>query len=174
MAYTITEDFIIKGTVLKKYTGNAKEIDIPEGITEISSKAFTFCDELISIVIPDSVESIDGDAFDECTSLISIDVKGLNKFYASEDGILFNKHKTELIRYPAGKTNTSFSVPNSVQEIAAKAFQGCIHLETISIPNQVEEIKFGTFSDCCSLRSLNIPDETKVIESCAFFWLHRT
>ena len=36
--------------------------------------------------------------------------------YASEDGVLFNKDKTVLLAYPAGKTDESYTVPEALRD----------------------------------------------------------
>ncbi|WP_315299112.1 leucine-rich repeat protein, partial [uncultured Actinomyces sp.] len=48
--------------VLVAYTGGATDIRIPEGVTEISSNAFTSA-QLTSVWIPASVRAIDDSAF---------------------------------------------------------------------------------------------------------------
>ena len=40
----------------------------------------------------------------------------------SEDGILFSKDGTTLLRYPNGKNNTKYIVPDGVQTIGDSAF----------------------------------------------------
>ena len=80
-----------------------KSITIPSGVTSIGDEVFHGCASLTSITIPNSVTEIGKDAFYGCTSLTAIDVATGYKYYVSENGVLYNKDKTDLICYPAGK-----------------------------------------------------------------------
>ena len=68
-------------------------------------------------------------AFDRCSNLTDINVDSNNNNYSSKDGILFNKNKTELIRYPIGNTRQSYAIPNSVTSIGYEAF--CTNLKDV-------------------------------------------
>jgi hypothetical protein len=57
------------------------------------------------------------------TSLTAINVDPGNTAYTSENGVLYNKAKTILYTYPAGKADTSFTIPNSVTNVT---FEGTI------------------------------------------------
>ena len=74
------------------------------------------------VVIPDSVTSIGDEVFENCDSLTSINVASDNEYYSDEDGVLFNKDKTELIRYPKDKSEDAYTIPDSVEKICARAF----------------------------------------------------
>ena len=144
------------------------EITIPDSVTSISDYAFNDCTSLTSVTIPDSVTSIDDWTFSSCTSLTSIEVSGNNKNYSSADGVLFNKDKTELITYPAGKTDSEYVIPNSVTSIGYSAFENCTSLTSVTIPNDVTSIGYGVFQGCTSLTSVTIPNSVTSIDSSAF------
>ncbi len=143
-------------------------ITIPDGVTNIAFWAFCNCENLTSITIPDSVTSISDSAFNGCNSLTNINVDSNNDYYSSQDGILFNKRKTQLLRYPAGKTKTSYTIPNSVTSIGDAAFNVCENLTSITIPDSVTSIGYGAFSYCKSLTSITIPDSVTNIEGSTF------
>ncbi len=56
------------------------------------------------------------------------------------NGVLYNKNKTEIVCYPAGKTASSFIIPNSVTSIGAYVFYYCENLTSVTIPNSVTNI----------------------------------
>jgi hypothetical protein len=58
---------------------------------------------------------------------------------------LFNKAKTTLIQYPAGKPDTNYAIPNSVKSIGNSAFFGCSSLTSVTIPNSVTSIGSNAF-----------------------------
>ena len=129
-------------------------ITIPNSVTSIGDYAFNWCKGLTSITIPDSVTSIGLDVFSACTNLASINVSEKNENYSSIDGIFFNKNITELIKYPAAKTISEYSVPNSVTSIGNSAFASCENLASITIPNSVTSIGLDAFMQCKNLANI--------------------
>ena len=137
---------------------------IPNSVTYIVYMAFYGCSSLTSITIPDSVTSIGGHVFDHCEKLTQINVDTANTVYSRENGVLFNKGKTELIRYPEGKADTSYAIPDSVTSIGNYAFSYCSKLTSITIPDSVTSIDDWAFFYCSSLTSITIPDSVTSID----------
>ena len=129
-------------------------VTLGNSVTSIEDEAFYDCSGLTSITIPGSVTSIGDGAFDGCTSLTSINVASGNNYYSGINGVLFNKKKTELIRYPEGKSQTSYTIPNSVTSIGYAAFAGCTGLASITISDSVTSIGGYAFYDCSGLKDV--------------------
>ena len=51
-----------------------KKVIISDGITSISSRAFSECTNLVSVTLPESLTSIGDEAFRECVSLTEINI----------------------------------------------------------------------------------------------------
>ena len=106
------------------------------------------------------------------------------------DGILYNKAITSLIRYPAGRTNETlvlpdtvvkiedgaFSMskflcfiifPSSLKSIGYEAFAGC-SLLNIDIPQTIVELEAYAFADCYQIHDITIPEKITVIPEAAF------
>ncbi len=130
---------------------NLTSVTIPSSVTSISSCAFEYCTSLTSVTIPSSVTSIAQNAFASCTSLKSINVTAANTAYSSANGVLFNKDKTVLVEYPEGKSDASYTIPNSVTSIGEDAFKYCKSLTSITIPNSVTSIGVRAFKGCTGL-----------------------
>ena len=150
-------------------------ITIPNAVRNIEDSAFYGCSNLISITIPPSVKNIGydtygfwGETFGRCASLIAINVDENNPTYSSCDGILFNKEKTLLIRYPAAKTDSNYFIPDGVVEIERNAFENCANLTSVNIPDSVTKIGSSAFRFCRALTSVNIGNGVVEIGSWAF------
>jgi len=69
---------------------------------------------------------------------------------------LYNKDKTNLIQYPAEKTDTTFTIPASVTSIGDSAFSNCTSLTSVTIPASVTSIGDHPFSLCSALTAINV------------------
>ena len=146
-----------------------KSVEISDGIGSIGSSAFYFCTSLETVTIPASVGYVGISAFYGCESLRSLSVSPSNDVYSSKDGVLFDKDRTTLLVYPAGKTATRYSVPAGVTSIEPSAFYGCASLKSVSIAKSVISIGNGAFQDCTSLSSVTIPEGVAVLGPGSFF-----
>jgi hypothetical protein len=147
-----------KAVEIVEYMGDKWNISIPPKIrdlpvTSINLTTFRNTKNLISVTIPESVNNIDRGTFLN-SSLTAINVASGNKTYASQDGVLYNKDKTTLFRYPAGKTATTFIIPDSVTSIEWMAFVSCNNLTSVTIPNSVTKIGGYAFFENYSITSV--------------------
>ena len=180
------------------YSGSYK---IPEGVEFIEKGAFKEeyglgsqpeykgCDGLLSIVIPNSLDDIDI-ILKWCKNLQQISVDGLNPFYCVENGVLFDKDKTTLIKYFRTEAQDYYVVPDSVREIGEyafakspyvvsvdlrhvnrineRAFESCNNLELIKMLD-VQDIEQYAFCLCRSLRTIELPLGLERINSSLFY-----
>ena len=146
---------------------NLASIIIPNSVTSIETSAFDGCTSLTGVTIPSSVTSIERFAFDGCTSLTGITVDENNTSFASVDGILYNREKTNIILVLNGITG-NVTIPDSVTSIENSAFSGCTSLTGVTIPSSVTSIGYNTFSRCTSLVGITIPSSVTSIGNFAF------
>lgn len=135
-----------------------ESIIIPDSVVSIGNHAFFSCSSLKSITIPKNVTSIGDEVFYNCFDLASINVDSDNLAYCSEGGVLYNKEKTEIIRYPKEKSGALFAIPDGVTSISVGAFADCANLISVTIPDSVVSIGDSAFSECSSLINVRIPD----------------
>ena len=84
-----------------------------------------------------------------------------NETYSTQDGVLFNKDKTKLYRFPERSPLTEYEIPD---------FEFCCNLKSVAIPNSVTIIKENAFFGCSGLGSIVIPDNVIEIEERAFLY----
>lgn len=166
---------------------NLQSVTISDNVTKISNTAFRNCSGLTYVTIPNSVTEIGYNAFEGCTSLavmkigsgasfvpegvdnlLEIIVSSDNPYVCSVDGVLFNKAKTELLKYPSGKTGATYIVPDGVKIIGEKAFEANKSLTSIQLPNGLEQINYGAFMECINLSLISIPHTVTIIDSDVF------
>ncbi len=128
-----------------------ESITIKSSVISIENGAFDGCSSVTNIIIPDSVASIGDYAFNKCSNLTNISVDKNNKNYVDEEGILFSKNKNLLIKYPEGKKDKSYEIPDTVTSIGNYAFEDCSSLASVIIPNSVTSIGTCAFYGCNNL-----------------------
>jgi hypothetical protein len=139
-----------------------KSVVIPDTDIIIGVYAFEDCYCLRSVIIPDSVTKICSSAFHN-----PVRISPNHPVFATENGVLFNKDKTELIMY-FKSLKRNYVIPDSVIKIGRFAFEYCNRLASVAIPDSVVEIKAFAFTGCRSLTSIFIPKSVKKIENDAF------
>ncbi len=167
-------------------------VEIPNTVTSIGDCAFSNCTALKKVSIPKSVKEIGTAVFTSSSKLETIQVDLNNPYFVSADHVLYNKNQTILYAYPAGKKESSFTVPSGVVCIEAHAFSDCDNLKEIVISDSVSEIGSGAFAysdqlervtlsknikeiparlveDCVKIKSFVIPEQVTKIGENAFY-----
>lgn len=148
---------------------------IPNGIKNIAQNAFDNCEGITTINIPASVLNICcGNGFPsvmfDIESLEKIIVDGKNSAYSSDDnGILYNKDKSELIRCPKNNKIQAFTIPSTVNVIKDFAFSKCNQLRSVVIPDSVTDIGIEAFENCKRLSTVALGKGLKEIKGDVFF-----
>ena len=168
-ADTLIGDFCFKvlagGNYLARYIGNESKVTLPEAYKGnnygIGNYAFFDCPNLNTVILSKAIDKVEPFAFTDNTgnTIISfINVTDDNEYFRSEDGILFSKDMTKLVRYPEGKEGSTYNIPETVTRIADNAFLKCTALSSITVPADATSIGNGAFNGCSSITSISLPD----------------
>ena len=132
--------------------------EIPGHTTyKVTAIDFDFTQECItSITIPETVQSMEAYCLD-APNLTTINVASGSSYFSSDSGILFNKNQSKLVKYPCGKTDSEYTVPNTVVEIGSFAFQKT-NVERVIVNDTVVIIGNCAFYEASSLKEVVIPE----------------
>ncbi len=166
------------------YCRYLRSVKLPATLKSVGSYAFWKSLSLSNIYIPASLTDLSANAFSE-GGMSAYEVSPDNPVYSSEDGIMFNKDKTELLHFPAKKQVESFSIPEKVEKIGELAFECnqlnevifhdklltiddyafflCEKLAKADVPNSVEFVGESAFSRCYNLKEAHIPEKLTAI-----------
>jgi len=102
-----------------------------------------------------------GTAFEGCISLIKFKAERSIIYSADDNGIIYDKDGTKLIRAPPALTETNLVVAETVTEIASGAFRECAILKSIDLSN-VTVLGDHAFYKCTSLTDVDITKFTRI------------
>jgi len=144
--------FIIKDNVLLEYKRGIladimpkKEVEIPEGVTEIMEYTFSGCKQLRTVVLNEKLDNIDMFAFANCKDLEYIDfpnsIRKIDEFSFCYTGL----KKVEL--------------PEGLEYIGGEVFMGAEKLEEVKFPKSLKIIdaKGYLFDECPNLKKIILP-----------------
>ncbi|MCI8917694.1 MAG: leucine-rich repeat protein [Eubacterium sp.] len=105
--------------------------------------------------------------FGSYPALETIYVDENNPMLSSENGVLYDKPKGFLYKYPEAKGG-EYDMPSTVSIIDIAAFSGCSNLTRVSISPNVTRIDDYTFGGCSMLREIEIPESVSVLGEGSF------
>ncbi len=157
---------------LTGYSGSSKDVVIPaelNGYKVTALESFTFyMNKALTVELPATVNTLDGQAFNYLNSTVnSITVAEDSPHYSSVDGVLYNKDKTSVVCYPAGKTDSIYTVPDGVKVIEHYSFMEAKFKEII-LPDSLRTVDDWAFDNCTALTKINLPDGLTSIGASAF------
>lgn len=174
--YTYYVDEEYEGAVIVAYEPKEAHVVIPEEIdgqpvVALESSLFNMQDGIETLTLPATLRHIGASAF-YGTGITEFIVDDENPAYKTVDGVLFSKDGVALIAYPPKKTDTSYTVPDGVEELYHGCFAQCTHLEEITLPDGLIYIDSWAFAYTI-LQKLVIPDTVTDFSSYACAYMPR-
>lgn len=145
-------------------TFNGDVLNIREG-TRLIAVSGSYLLSVDTIIIPASLKYSESTFFSYYTKKFIVN-ENSPYYYTDEDGVLFNKDKTILVRYPSRRKGAEYAVPQGVKEIATDAFHNS-EINSVIFPDSLEKIGNGAF-EFCNLYNIELPSGLKEIGSFAF------
>ena len=148
---------------------NITRFNAPDNCKEIGDKAFYNCQKLQALVISAAVEKIGVRALQGCPELRRINVEPENKYFTSQNDILYNKAMTNLIKYPGNIDEAMFEMPSTVTSIEEYAFENVKKLLVVKVSPSCTKIDNMAFVNCEKLQKAVCPPSLHQVGMDSFF-----
>jgi hypothetical protein len=132
------------------------EIDLGNGRVSISDEIL-YDVGITELNLPATLQNISIDGLSSLYQLENFQVDAANPYYSSVDGVLYSKDGSELVKYPMGRQDQCYTVPDTVTKIGENAFCEA-EFQAVILPQGLESIGWYAFSYCENLTSVVIPD----------------
>ena len=121
-----------------------EEILFPDSLRSIGSNAF--CEAgLLSVKIPSGVHSMGSSAWNQIPNIASFTVNSSNQHFSSQNGYLFNKYKTTLLRAPVSVQKET-DIPNfaNIRSIGGFAFT-TTNMKSFTCTSKLSSLDYYSF-----------------------------
>lgn len=146
------------------YVKNLETIgDLSNSALHTLGKSVFYNTRIRTVAFPQSLTEIGSDVFNNAEVFESVSIDPNNPNYTSDDGVLYDKAKTQIIIYPIAKQNASYTVPSTVTSIADYTFEKNQYLSQITLPEGLTAIGDFAFRYVPKLTRLDIPSSVAKI-----------
>ena len=149
------------------------EIELPEYVKGICTKAFSGCEKLSKCIVPDGFEFLDGagnvDYKDIETTPGAEPYIGISEFTGS-GGSAFAGCKVLSLAQKSREAElkpNQILIPELVTYIPIGTFSNCENITDVQMP-QILDIGSSAFSECSALPRVEVPDAVKIIRPRVF------
>ena len=188
--YKIPDGVEIVGQAAFAQVNGLTAIELNE-VKKLEKGAFDKQTKLRNVRLGSSVDTIEEGAFGGNQNLTALDVDPHNPNYTSDDGVIYNADKTELVLFPGGKGGEYTTLPTTtkirrrafyynnvlakvnfnkdLEVIDGDAFQATTELKNITFEAPARVKSIGTFAfQGSGLTELNIPASLQTVDWSAF------
>ena len=141
--------------------GEGSSLDLSKtSVTNMDSN-FWIYSGITYLTLPDNLSSIAEQTFENNQQLKEIIISSSNTNFVTEDGVLYNKAKTKLYRYPPKKTESTFTLPDTVTELSYGAFEYDENLVTINGLSKIKKANYLIFKGSKKLEEVDFSGLTE-------------
>ena len=123
-----------------------KNIELPDSIEKIGNSSFFDLESLESIKIPKNVHTIGKRTFSDCPKIEKIKLDSDNKFFDTNEGVLYDYNKTKLLSYPTAKEG-DYTGLTSLLEVDDYAFYYTTKIKKLILPAGIKRVGEGAFGN---------------------------
>ena len=168
------------GAVIKKFTGTAAEVKIPDEIDgnkvyAIDSYAFQRNANITSVILPTGLIRIGNNAFYGCSALSSVTFnEGLEMLgsYSFSGTALTEVALPSTLKdatYPFNRSNiTKATFAEGTKKIPNFIFDNCSKLSDVTLPKTVESIGSYAFQNCSAIKEFDFHEGITYLGSYSF------
>jgi hypothetical protein len=122
--------------------------------------AYPLACDITSFRIHDNITRLDNNLFSQAVNIAEFTVSEDHPRFSVIDGVLFDKNKGTLIRFPPNKKGGDYTIPERVSSIEEYAFAFAKDLTKISFPQSLYRINIGVkgFRSCDKLESFEVSE----------------
>ena len=130
---------------LKKYTGTAAQVTVPDYVSHLENEAFRDCTTVETVTIPSTVKTMGTYVFRNCTGLATVTI---------EEGL----EQIGNYAFNSCSSLTGINIPASVTSIGSSAFYNCTSLASLTLTDSITSVS-GAFSGASGLK-IYVPTAT--------------
>ena len=113
------------------------------------------CKNLEEVRIPASVTTVSFTLiYGDYIKRIVVDEDNPN--YCDIDGVLYSKDKKTLLRYPRGRSESTYDFPIGIEAFGELAIWGNPYLKSLVIPDSITSLRLAIYS-CDNLKEITVP-----------------
>lgn len=130
--------FSVDGKKLLFYPSGKKDesYSIPNGVEIVGKGAFSSVDALKTLHLPFTLRTVEDYWILLCDNLESIKADAFSRYFASVDGVLYNKEITKMLFYPEGKNDKEYILPDTVVYVPRDIFEWRFDKPTLVVTNK--------------------------------------
>lgn len=168
----IPDSVIFIGTQALSGCSLLETISTGDGLTSFSISNIlgitSLNQSLKKITFGKNIQEIDVEQLSLCIMLNEIMVSNDNEHFTGDGGILYNKSKTTLVKIPSALNIETYTMPDSVEDIASYAITYQFFIKHLVLSSNITAINDGEIAVLPSLESVTFNGKIDLISDNAF------
>lgn len=128
------------------YIPRLTTLTFSEGVTN-ATNAINSCYNLVTLNLPASLQSTPFTSYAIGFKLTAVNVAAGSQYLSSEDGILYNANKTEVLFVPAGRHYDTLTFPSTVTTVGIRAMSS-INVNRFTFGPNVQTLRTRSIMNC--------------------------